>query len=153
MLSTATLRNKRVSAVGEFAFVLKFGGSSFRDFHSDIFSGVFNSSGKPMSPQSTLSGRLCVHKLLETRLPTHFPLCVWIRIHMKQQLRLAPLEGAAILLARYSPTDHAFTQLETMTQVPAASSPYTLMCESRRRSGLSWHPFIFRPRDPSSNPE
>ena len=70
MLSLATLRNKSGSAIGEFAFVFKFGGSSFRYFDLDIISAVFNSPGKPMSPKGTLGGHLCLQKLIETRLPT-----------------------------------------------------------------------------------
>ena len=43
---------------------------------------------------------------------------------------------------------HALTQLKTRTQIPAASSPYTAMCESRWCSGLSLHPCNFRPLGP-----
>ena len=56
-------------------------------------------------------------------------------------------------LARHSAAYHTFTQLETRTQIPAVSSPYTGMCEARWRSRLTCSYVILDPCDPSSIPE
>ena len=134
LLSSVTLRNKSVSALGEIAFVFNFGSGSFGNFDLDTFSAVFNSPVKPMSPQVTLGGHLCVDKLLETRVPERSSVCVWIRIQMKQQLRFTPLERETILLGHLQlclPCVHAIRDNN--------SSPYTSIYESRWRSGLKLH--------------